>query len=113
LEGDKVKDPDYGGPNLQLISDVLRYIFNFIPCFPQARATMALMQVQEENLKCVNQIDEADLGNLCDEMVNNPSIFATDEDGKYGYNAKKTSLKFGKFRHFKANWRLLRSQICA
>jgi len=48
LEGEKVEDPEYDGPDLRMISDILRFIFNFIPCLPQARATMALIQVINE-----------------------------------------------------------------
>ena len=38
-------DPDYDGPDLNLIGDVLRYIFTFVPCFPVTHAIMALVQV--------------------------------------------------------------------
>ncbi len=58
-----------------------RYIFNFLPCLPHTRATMAIIQVQEEHLKCENQIEEEDLLNLCQEMATNPGIFETDQDG--------------------------------
>lgn len=36
------------GPDLKAISDWLRYIFSVIPCMPQARSLMALVQVNKD-----------------------------------------------------------------
>ena len=63
------------------ISDVVRYIFSFIPSFSFAYSISALVDVQTVNNVCINNVDIDSLKDICQlakdqnvaEFLNNPS----------------------------------------
>eukprot|EP00095_Tigriopus_kingsejongensis_P007156 snap_masked-scaffold285_size222332-processed-gene-1.2 protein:Tk07156 transcript:snap_masked-scaffold285_size222332-processed-gene-1.2-mRNA-1 annotation:"atp-binding cassette sub-family a member 1-like" len=62
------------GPNLALISDVLRYTISLYPAMPMTRALMAIVQVSEENGRCVNNIPTNTLNAVCKTFSDAPAL---------------------------------------
>ena len=66
------------------ISDVVRYIFSFIPSFSFAYSISALVDIQTVNNVCINNVDIDSLKDICKlakdrnaaEFLNNPSYFS-------------------------------------
>lgn len=58
--------------DLGLISDILRYIFTWAPCFPQTRAFMTLLKIQELNNQCHNNVPEDSLESICGRFAEDP-----------------------------------------
>ena len=66
------------------ISDVVRYIFSFIPSFSFAYSISALVDVQTVNNVCINNVDIDSLKDICQlakdqnvaEFLNNPSYIS-------------------------------------
>ena len=77
----QVGDEDNG---LLEISDVVRYIFSFIPSFSFAYSISALIDIQTVNNVCINNVDIDSLKDICQlakdqnvaEFLNNPSYIS-------------------------------------
>jgi len=86
--GQLVEDIYYKGPDLFVVSDVLRYgglaasghnlellhryILTWIPAMPYAHGVMSLVNVEEDNNRCVNEINVGELESACQRIVSDP-----------------------------------------
>lgn len=68
-----IGDGPGGEHGLVVASDIVRYIFSFIPSFSLARSLISLVQLQNRNNLCVTNVDEATLTQICTLVTETPA----------------------------------------
>jgi len=61
-----------GDKTLVMISDIVRWLFNWIPIFPFTKALMAIISVQESNNLCTNSVELDTLVFICKGLIDKP-----------------------------------------